>query len=55
MNINGYDVKITYAGLDQYTVYKEGKEIGTCWDLATAARWTKTDVETFKEEQWKQR
>lgn len=55
IKINGYDVKCTYAGIDQYTVYKGGKEIGTCWDLGTVARWTETEVETVKEEMWKQR
>lgn len=53
--INGYDVTYTYAGIDQYTVRKDGKEIGTCWDLGTVAKWTETDAETVKEEMWKQR
>lgn len=53
--INGYDVVYTYAGIDQYTVYKNGKEIGTCWDIGTVARWTETDVETVKNAMWEQR
>ena len=53
--INGYDVKHCYAGIDQYTVCKDGKEIGTCYDISTVARWTETDPETVKEEMWKQR
>lgn len=53
--INEYDVVYTYAGIDQYTVYKDGKEIGTCWKLGNVAEWTKTDVGTVKEEMWKQR
>ena len=53
--INGYKVVYCYAGLDQYTVYKDDKEIGTCWDIDTVAKWTKTDAETVKEEMWNQR
>ena len=53
--INEYDVAYAYAGIDQYTVYKNGEEIGTCWDIKTVAKWTETDVETVKEEMWKQR
>lgn len=53
--INEYDVIYTYAGIDQYTVYKDGKEIGTCWSIASVAKWTKTDAETVKKEMWKQR
>ena len=53
--INGYDVKVTYAGIDQYTVSKDGREIGVCWDISAVAEWTETDVETVKEEMWKQR
>ena len=53
--INGYNVIYCYAGIDQYTVYKDGKEIGTCWDIGTVAKWTGTDAETVKEEMWNQR
>ena len=53
--INGYDVKYTYAGIDQYTIYKDGKEIGTCWGISDVAKLTETDAETVKEEMWKQR
>jgi len=54
-HINGYDVLYNYAGIDQYTVYKDSKEIGTCWDLASVARWTETSPEVVKEEMWNQR
>lgn len=53
--INGYDIIYTYAGIDQYTVYKDGKEIATCWDIGTVAKLTETNVVTVKEEMWKQR
>lgn len=53
--INGYIVKHTYAGIDQYTVCKDEKEVGTCWSIATVAEWTETDAETVKEEMWEQR
>lgn len=53
--INGYDVKHTYAGIDQYTVYKDGKEIATTWSISDVAELTQTNVETVKEEMWKQR
>ena len=53
--INGYDVEHCYAGIDQYTVCKDGKEIGTCYDISTVARWTETEPETVKDEMWKQR
>ena len=55
IKINGYDVKCTYAGIDQYTVYKDGKEIGTCWGIKDVAEMTETDTETVKEEMWNQR
>lgn len=55
IKINGYEVKCTYAGIDQYTVYKDGKEINTCWSISSVARMTETDVDTVKEEMWKQR
>ena len=33
--INGYDVKYTYAGIDQYTIYKAGNSyIFTCFYYA---------------------
>lgn len=53
--INGYEVRYCYAGIDQYTVYKNGKEIGTCWDIGSVAKMTETDAETVKSEMWKQR
>lgn len=53
--INGYDVKHTYAGLDQYTVYKNGKDLATTWSIADVAKLTETDAEIVKEEMWKQR
>lgn len=53
--INGYEVNSIYAGIDVYIVYKDGKEVGTCYDIGTVARWTETDAETVKEEMWKQR
>lgn len=53
--INGYDVTCCYAGIDQYTVCKDGREIATTWSIADVAKLTKTDVETVKEEMWKQR
>ena len=53
--INGYEVHHTYAGIDQYTVFEDGKDIGTCWSIDDVARLTRTDVETVKEEMWKQR
>lgn len=53
--INGYEVRYTYAGIDQYTVCKDGKEIGTCWSIGALAKMTETDVNTVKEEMWKQR
>lgn len=53
--INGFEVKHTYAGIDQYTVYKDGKDIGTCWSLRAVAEMTGTDADTVKEEMWKQR
>ena len=55
IRINGFDVKCTYAGIDQYTVYKDGKEINTCWSISDVATMTETDAETVKEEMWKQR
>ena len=53
--INGCDVRCSYAGIDQYTVYKDGKEIGTCWSIGQLARLTETDAKTVKEELWRQR
>lgn len=53
--INGYNVILTYAGIDQYTVYKDEKEIATTWSISDVAELTQTDVETVKEEMWKQR
>ena len=53
--INGYQVNSYYAGVVQYTIYKDGVEVGTCWDLDTVSRWTNTDVEVVKDEMWKQR
>ena len=53
--INGFDVKHTYAGIDQYTIFKDGKDIGTCWSISAVAKLTETDAETVKEEMWKQR
>lgn len=53
--INGYEVIYTYAGIDQYTVIKNGVEIGTCWSIGTLAEWTEVDAETVKEELWRQR
>ena len=53
--INGYDVTCCYAGIDQYIVSKDGREIGICWDINTVAKWTEADAETVKEEMWKQR
>ena len=55
IKINGYEVKCTYAGIDQYTVCKDGKEIGTCWSIGAVARLTETDAKTVKEEMWAQR
>lgn len=52
--INGYEVKHTYAGIDQYTVSRDGKEIGTCWSIGDVAKMTKTDADTVKEEMWRQ-
>lgn len=48
VRINGYDVVYCYAGIDQYTVYKDGKEIGTCWSLDAVARLTESDADTVK-------
>ncbi len=53
--INGYNVVHTYAGIDQYTVYNGRNEIGTCWDLDTVAKWTKTNTEAVIDAMWKQR
>lgn len=53
--INGYEVNYCYVGIDQYTVLKDGKEIGTCWCISDVARWTQTDAETVEEEMWNQR
>lgn len=53
--INGYDVTYCYAGIDQYVVHKDGKEIAVTWSIADLAALTETDVETVKEEMWKQR
>lgn len=53
--INGYEIKHTYAGIDEYTIYKDGVDLGTCWSIADVARMTQTDAETVKEEMWKQR
>lgn len=53
--INGYQVCYCYAGVDQYTIYKDGAEVGTCWDLGTVSRLTNTDAEAVKAEMWKQR
>lgn len=55
IKINGYNIKHTYAGIDQYTIYKNEKEIATTWSIADVARLTETDAETVKEEMWKQR
>lgn len=54
--INGFDVVSWYAGFDCYAVYKDGEKTGnnTCC-LSDVARMTETDVETVKEEMWKQR
>jgi hypothetical protein len=53
--INGYDVQYTYAGLAQYTVYKDGEDLGTCWSIADLARMTEIDAATVNEEVWKQK
>ena len=53
--INGFNVKYTYTGIDQYTIYKDKKEICTCWSISDVAKLTHTDAETVKEEMWKQR
>ena len=53
--INGYEVRHSYAGIDQYTVYRAGIDIGTCWSIADVARLCETDPDTVKEEMWKQR
>ena len=55
IKINGFELKHTYAGIDQYTIYKDGKEIGTCWSIAEVAKMMETDAETVKEEMWNQR
>lgn len=53
--INGYKVIYTYAGIDQYTIYKNENEICTTWSISDVAKITETDVETVKEEMWEQR
>lgn len=53
--INGYEVHSCYAGIMQYTICKDGKEIGVCWAIQDVARLTESDVETVHEEMWKQR
>lgn len=53
--INGYEVRCCYAGIDQYTIYKDGKEVATTWSIADVAQLTETDAETVKSEMWKQR
>ena len=53
--INGYKVVYCYAGIDQYTVYKDGKEIGTCWDIGKVGEWVKMDAEAVKEYMWEHR
>ena len=51
--INGYDVRHTYAGIDQYTVSKDGEEIGTCWSIGAVAELTKTTPEIVRAELYK--
>ena len=53
--INGYEVRYCYAGIDQYTVYKDGVELGTCWSIGDLARMTETDATTVNEELCRQR
>lgn len=53
--INGYEVSSFYQGIMVYVVYKDGKEIGTCWSTQDVAMLTETDAETVQEEMWKQR
>jgi len=53
--INGYVVKHWYAGIDNYSVFKDGAELVTCWELNTVARTVGVDVETLKAEMWRQR
>ncbi len=53
--INGYDIHYTYAGIDQYTIYKGGKEICTCWSISEVASRIGVDGGTVREEMWKQR
>ena len=52
--INGYDIHFCYAGIEQYTIYLNGKEIQTCWGLSDIARIINVDAETIKNEMWKQ-
>ena len=49
-NINGTEVKSWYEGIDAFSV--GGK---VCHDLETLARWCEVDVETLKDEMWRQR
>ena len=53
--INGYEVKEIYAGIMTYVIYKNSKEIGTCWSIADVAKLTQTDADTVNRELWDQR
>lgn len=48
--INGKVIKSWYAGIDNYNVDDQ-----VCYDLGTLARWVGVDVETLKDEMWRQR